>query len=121
MLRASPPACTFSTSQLPKVVRRWRALYILTWTCVSRHNDVHIQNGDIPIQNGDIPIQNGDFPIKIGDFPIKNGDFPIKHDNILMRNWDFPYLSGFKPSIFHGNSPSQRKGPESWRPTRGSL
>ena len=32
---------TFSTSQLPKVVRRWCALYILTWKCASRHNGVH--------------------------------------------------------------------------------
>ena len=34
-------ACTFSTSQLPKVVRSWCALYILTWKCASRHNGVH--------------------------------------------------------------------------------
>ena len=34
-------ACTFSTSQLPKVVREWCALYILTWKCASRHNGVH--------------------------------------------------------------------------------
>ena len=34
-------ACTFSTSQLPKVVRTWCVLYILTWTCASRHNGVH--------------------------------------------------------------------------------
>ena len=114
MCFAPPPQRALFRHQLPKVVRRWRVLYILTWKCVSRHNDVHIQNGDIP-------IQNGDFPIKIGDIPIKNGDFPIKHGDILMRNCDFPYLSGFKPSIFHGNSPSQRKRPESWRPTRGSL
>ena len=33
-------ACTFSTSQLPKVVREWCALYILTSTCASRHNSV---------------------------------------------------------------------------------
>ena len=33
-LRA-PTACTFSTSQLPKVVRTWCALYILTWKCAS--------------------------------------------------------------------------------------
>ena len=33
-------ACTFSTSQLPKVVRRWGVLYILTWECASRHNGV---------------------------------------------------------------------------------
>ena len=40
MLRATK-ACTFSTSQLPKVVRTWCALYILTWKCASRHNGVH--------------------------------------------------------------------------------
>ena len=34
-------ACTFSTSQLPKVVWSWCALYILTWKCASRHNGVH--------------------------------------------------------------------------------
>ena len=34
-------ACTFSTSQLPKVVRSWCALYILTWKCAWRHNGVH--------------------------------------------------------------------------------
>ena len=33
--------CTFSTSQLPKVVRMWCVLYILTWKCASRHNGVH--------------------------------------------------------------------------------
>ena len=40
VLRATK-ACTFSTSQLPKVVRHWCALYILTWKCASRHNGVH--------------------------------------------------------------------------------
>ena len=39
MLRATT-ACTFSTAQLPKVVCTWCALYILTWTCASRHNGV---------------------------------------------------------------------------------
>ena len=33
-------ACSFSTSQLPKVVGAWCALYILTWKCASRHNGV---------------------------------------------------------------------------------
>ena len=32
---------SFSTSQLPKVVRTWCVLYILTWKCASRHNGVH--------------------------------------------------------------------------------
>ena len=40
MLRATT-VCTFSTSQLPKVVRQWCGLYILTSTCASRHNSVH--------------------------------------------------------------------------------
>ena len=40
VLRATT-ACTFSTSQLPKVVRTWCVLYILTSKCASRHNGVH--------------------------------------------------------------------------------
>ena len=40
MLRATT-ACTFSTSQRPKVVRERCALYILTWKCASRHNGLH--------------------------------------------------------------------------------
>ena len=31
-------ACTLSTSQLPKLVQEWCALYILISTCASRHN-----------------------------------------------------------------------------------
>ena len=38
-LRATT-ACTFSTSQLPKAVRRWGVLYMLTSKCASRHNGV---------------------------------------------------------------------------------
>ena len=40
VLRATT-VCTFSTSQLPKVVRTPSVLYILTWKCASRHNGVH--------------------------------------------------------------------------------
>ena len=40
VLRATA-ACTFSTSQLPKVVRHWCVLYVFTWKCASRHNGVH--------------------------------------------------------------------------------
>ena len=41
VLRATT-ACTFSTSQLPKVVRAWCVLYILTSKCASRHNGVRL-------------------------------------------------------------------------------
>ena len=34
-------ACTFPTSQPPKVLRPWCVLYMLTWKCASRHNGVH--------------------------------------------------------------------------------
>ena len=40
VLRATT-ACTFSTSELPKVVRHWCVLYILPSKCASRHNGVH--------------------------------------------------------------------------------
>ena len=40
VLRATT-ACTFSTTQLPKVVRDRRVLPLLTWKCASRHNGVH--------------------------------------------------------------------------------
>jgi len=40
VLRATT-ACTFSTCQVPKVVRTWCALYILSSKCASRHNGVH--------------------------------------------------------------------------------
>ena len=33
-------ACKFSTSELQKVLRTWRVLYILTWKCASRDNGV---------------------------------------------------------------------------------
>ena len=34
-------ACTFSTSEPPKVARTCGVLCILTWKCASRHNGVH--------------------------------------------------------------------------------
>ena len=40
VLRATT-ACTFSTSQLPKVVRTCSVFSILTSKCASRHNGVH--------------------------------------------------------------------------------
>ena len=39
-LRATTP-CTFSTSQLPKVLRDRQFLTLLTSKCASRHNSVH--------------------------------------------------------------------------------
>ena len=46
-------ACTFWTSQLPKVLRRWCALYLLTWKFALRHKGVqffisHLPDGSAP-------------------------------------------------------------------------
>ena len=41
MCFASQQRALFPTSEPPKVVRQWCALYILTWKCASRHNGVH--------------------------------------------------------------------------------
>ena len=47
VLRATT-ACTFSTSQLPKVLRTWCALCILTSKCASRHNGVQFFISHLP-------------------------------------------------------------------------
>ena len=38
----------FSTLQLRKVLRRWCALYILTWKCASGHSGVHFWTSQLP-------------------------------------------------------------------------
>ena len=47
VLRATT-ACTFSTSPLPKVVRTWCALYILTSKCASHHNACTFSTSQLP-------------------------------------------------------------------------
>ena len=44
MCFALQTACTFSTSQLPKVVRPRCVLLLVTWKCASRHNGMHFFN-----------------------------------------------------------------------------
>ena len=41
-------ACTCATCQLPKVVREWCGLYILTWKCASRQNCVPFSTCRLP-------------------------------------------------------------------------
>ena len=44
-VRGPTKACTFSTSQLQKVLRSWCGLYILTWTCAFlHHNGIYFFN-----------------------------------------------------------------------------
>ena len=46
VLRAKT-ACTFLTSQLPRVLRTWCVLHILTWKRASRHNGVQFFISDL--------------------------------------------------------------------------
>ena len=46
VLRATT-ACTFP-AQLPKALRHWGVLYILTSTCASRHNGLHFSTSQLP-------------------------------------------------------------------------
>ena len=56
VLRATT-ACTFLTSQLPKGVRTWCVLYILTCKCASRHNGVQFSSSIWP--DGSAPAALG--------------------------------------------------------------
>ena len=47
MLRAKT-ACTFSTSQLPKVVREWCVLYILTWNVLRATTGCTFSTSQLP-------------------------------------------------------------------------
>ena len=47
VLRATT-ACTFSTSQLPKVVRDRQFFTLLTWKCASRHNGCTFSTSQLP-------------------------------------------------------------------------
>ena len=47
MLRATT-ACTFSTSEPPKVVRTPSAFNILTWKCASHHNGANFSTSQLP-------------------------------------------------------------------------
>ena len=47
VLRATT-ACTFSTSQLPEVARRWCVLYVLISKRASRHNGIHSFDSQLP-------------------------------------------------------------------------
>ena len=47
VLRAAS-ACTFSTSQVPKALRSWGVLRILTWKCASRDNGVQLFISHLP-------------------------------------------------------------------------
>ena len=99
MLRATT-ACTFSTSQLPKVVRHWCALCILTSKCASRHNGVHFF--DISTSKSG-PTLRCFVPF---DFEMcfalqRRGTFSISQLPKVVRQWCVLYLLTSKCASRH--------------------
>ena len=76
VLRATT-ACTFSTSQLPNVVWKWCALYILTWKRASPHNGVHFF--DITTsKSGPNPAVFNTFEFKMCFAPQRRANFHLR-------------------------------------------
>ena len=93
MLRATT-ACTFSTSQLPKVVREWCVLYILTWKCASRHNGVHFFNISTS-KSGPNPWSFVHFDLEMCFAPQRRALF--RHRN--FQKWSEPRLGNVLRAI----------------------
>ena len=95
VLRATT-VCTFSTSQLPKVVRPWCVLYILTWGCASRHNGVHFF--DIwSAKSGPILWCFVHFDLEMCFAPQRRAIFHVSHLPICLRTRRFSEPT-FRPS-----------------------
>ena len=79
-------ACTFSTSQLPKVVREWCALPLLTCKCASRHNVAHFF--DIATSKSrPTPTVFNTFYFQMCFAPRRRALFSTSQLPKMVRNW----------------------------------
>ena len=103
MLRATT-ACTFSTSQLPKVVRTWCVLYILTWKCASRHNGVHFfdistsKSGPNLVCFAHFDLEMCFAPQRRAIFHLSSGSAPAALASLLF---DPPETKIIRKTVFH--------------------
>ena len=93
MLRATTVR-TFSTSHLPKVVRQWCALYILTSTCASRHNRVHFFDIS-PSKSGPTMVCFVHFDLEMCFAPQRRAIFHRSCGRLRTRRFSEPT---FRPS-----------------------
>ena len=90
----------FSTSQLPKVVREWCALYILTWKCASRHNGVHFF--DISTcKSGPNPSCFDTFGLEMCFAPQRRALFSTSQLPKVVREWCALYILTWKCASRH--------------------
>ena len=89
-------ACTFSTSQLPKVVRGWCVLYILTSKCASRHNGVHFWTSQLP-KSGPMLVCFVHFDLDMCFAPQRRATFHLSSDHMAPHTRRFSEPT-FRPS-----------------------
>ena len=99
VLRATT-ACTFSTSQLPKVVRTWFALYILTSTCASRHDGVHFFDISTS-KSGPDPVCFVHFDFEMCFAPQRRALFRHRNFQKVVREWCALYILTSKCASRH--------------------
>ena len=101
VLRATT-ACTFSTSQLPKVVRSWCVLYILTSKCTSRHNGVHFFDIAKTTKSGPDLVCFVHFDFKMCFAPQRRALF--RHRN--FQKWSEPlvFLTFWLPNVLRATT-----------------
>ena len=124
VLRATT-ACTFSTSQLPKVVRSWCVFYILTSKCASRHNGVHLF--DIATsKSGPTLVCFVHFDFEMCFAPQRRAIFhlsSIAEGRLAPANWRNPIplrtvqqlLFSLSWSQKRGQKPAPKTGPQYFR------
>ena len=99
VLRATT-ACTFSTSQFPKVVRTWCALYILTSKCASRHNGVHFFDISTS-KSGPNLVRFVHFDFEMCFAPQRRALFSTSQLPKVVRTWCVLYILTSKCASRH--------------------
>ena len=99
MLRATT-ACTFSTSEPPKVARTCGVLYILTWKCASRHNGVHFFDISTS-KSGPTMVCFAHFDFKMCFAPQRRATFSTSQLPKVVRQWCALYILTSKCASRH--------------------
>ena len=107
---------TFSTSEPPKVVREWCALYILTSKCASRHNGVHFFNISTS-KSGPNLVCFVHFDLEMCFAPQRRALFQHRNFEKVVRTWCVLYILTSKCASRHNgvhffDIATSKSGPE---------
>ena len=93
-------ACTFSAFHLPKVVRRWCVLIILTWKCSSRHKGVHFVSISSS-KSGPNPSVFYTFDLEMCFGLQRRTRFSTSQLLKVLRSWGVLYILTWKCASWH--------------------